>query len=133
MNIKTRFFKFGICVTWTCCMMVLLSAMTASADESLGRDMALVYGKSPNSISITEHRYRLPSEHVYVSTSAVILDADGKELVLKQLRVPCVARIRLSSRAGQSYAELVRLEVREYKKNAASRLTRHEPLSIQPH
>ena len=117
-----------------CVFPVLLYGSDSWADpaDQLGRDMANVKDKAPNCIVIADHGFNISSNYVIVTTSASIIDIDGKRISLKQLKVPCDAKISLYKRKRQIDPELIRLEVKKYAHNASSSFTIKKPFVRLP-
>jgi len=114
-----------------CVFPVMLYGSNALADP-LGKHMADVTDKAPNCIVIAGHRFNISSNHVIVTTSSSIIDIDGTRISLELLKVPCVAKISLYQSKKKLDPELIRLEVKEYARNASSGFTMKKPFVRHP-
>lgn len=100
--------------------------------EPIGKNMAMVVSKAPNCIVITDYKFNISSNHVLVTPSSSIMDIDGKRILLKDLRIPCIAKLRLHQTRKSIDPELIWLKVKEYDKTASSDFTMKEPFKRLP-
>jgi hypothetical protein len=101
-------------------------------EEVLDNNMAVVSEKRPNCIIITNHRFDIVSNNVLVTTLSSFTDIDGKKISLKDLRIPCVAKITLYQNKKGPDSELISLEVKEYADNTSKHFTKIEPFARYP-
>jgi len=101
-------------------------------EENLSGDMAVVTGKAPNCIIITSHSLNVPSKYLLHSDHARFIDIDGKVRNIKQLKVPCIAKIKFYHNETTPDAELRSLTVTKYDDGASSAYTMPEPFVRQP-
>lgn len=113
---------------------VLLISLTGSYlhAEPIGKDMAMVVGKAPNCIIITDYEFNIPSNYVLVRRASSIVDNNGKAISLENLGIPCIAKLKLHQTRRSIDPELIWLKVKEYDKTASSDFTMKEPFERLP-
>ncbi len=116
-------------------MVVLLQVLAAlfvsvvfggvEMEEFSGKDSALVTGKGPNCIALTNHAFKIDSGFVTVTSRTSIVDVDGKHISFKDLKIPCIAKIKLYRRP-QRIPEVEGLQVIKYDGHASAGFTMGE-------
>jgi hypothetical protein len=128
---KNSFTGLFILSLFLCPLAVIVLCGSVHA-ELLGRGMAEIHEKMPNCIMITHHRFSLNSDNVMVKKHSRIVDIDGKSLLLKDLKVPCVVKIRLHQNKNRIDAELISLNVIKYFPHATKKFAKKEPFVRHP-
>ena len=115
-------------------MLVMLSfGSPAQAQERLDNDLARVIGKSPDCIVITDHKFAIRTNNIMVSGAASTLyDVDGKAMSLANLKIPCVAFVRLYQKRNSPEVELIELRVKEYDAKAEKHFTKQQSCKRLP-
>ncbi len=91
-----------------------------------------VTSKYPNCITITSHSLKLPSEYIIVSPTSTIKDIDGSIIKLKDLKLPCAAKIRYHLKNKAPDAHLIQLKILEYATRTSDRYISDEPFLRLP-
>jgi len=119
--------KFTFLITFS----LLLLAGTAGASlldtEVFKGNIVRVTQKSPNCIMVTSHRLKLPSEYIIVTPTTTIKDIDGTIIKLKNLKLPCAAKIKYILKNKKQDAEMFRMEILEYGEKTSKKFKPDDP------
>ena len=108
-------------------MMALCSQSAWAAEETvlLARERAdaVIDAKGPDEITLATHEFKtLNQNRLEVPYNPMIYDVGGREILLKDLKIPCDAIIEYKWVRGKD-PELIRLEVQKYGDNATAIFT----------
>ena len=119
--------RFTFLITFS----LLLLAGTAGASlldtEVFEGNTVLVTQKSPNCIMVTSHQLKLPSEYIIVTPTTTIKDIDNTIIKLKNLKLPCAAKIKYALKNKKQDAELIQMEVLEYGEETSKKFKPDDP------
>lgn len=88
------------------------------------RAKAVIGGKGPTVLVLSLHGFKtLATNRLIVSDKALLYDVDGREITLKDLKIPCEAYVEYRRKTSVKEPQLYRLEVRSYDNDATSDFT----------
>ena len=106
-------------------MLILLSTISVYASvvdiSILKGNTALVTKKYTSCLKITSHNLNTPSDCLILTPTSSIYDIDGKKVKIKDLKLPCAAKIKYHKSDQELDAELIRMEIIEYAKKTSKK------------
>jgi len=115
-------------------MFILLSTVSVYASvvdiSILKGNTVLVTNKYVNCLEITSHNLKTPSDFLVLTPTSSIYDIDGKKVRIKNLKLPCAAKIQFYISKEKPDAELIKMEIVEYAKKTSTRFRSDEPFEV---
>ncbi len=112
-------------------MLILLSTVSVYASvvdiSILKGNTVLVTKKYINCIEITSHNLKTPSDCLILTPTSKIYDIDGKKVSIKNLKLPCAAKIKYHIDEKEPDAELIRMDVLEYAEKTSNKFAPGDP------